>query len=318
MITLTRLLALPWRFLSAYFYRIYDWISIFTTRHLRPAEKPGVRVERIKIPSRQGGRFIKAYKYTPTDLGTDKPSVHLNWHASGYLLKRIGLDHYRCYYLASRLKCVVFDCDYAKGPERLFPSATDDAEDAIYYVLARPESFDVSRISVGGSSAGGCIALVMSALFGRDRIKGCFSLYPVTKMVPIKSMDEDKPQLNSKWRSGLVISNALFSAFINAYFRSDSEFNDQRASPILLDVSRLPDNVLVACGDADTLYVDGKRMVEKIHSQGSDAQRTHTRFLSIPGEAHEFNNFPIVQESAEWRDRLYDAAVECLRPVHLS
>ena len=85
MISVLRLVLFPWRLLVAYFYRIQDWIGIVASRSLRPSQKPGVRVERIKIPSRDKGRSIAAYKYTPTDVAGDKPlSVHLNWHASGY------------------------------------------------------------------------------------------------------------------------------------------------------------------------------------------------------------------------------------------
>ncbi|WFD35305.1 hypothetical protein MCUN1_002156 [Malassezia cuniculi] len=317
MVTISRLFALPWRFLVAYFFRINDWIKIIATRSLRPSQNPGVIVERINIPSRQGGRYIKAYKYTPTDVEKGVPlSVHLNWHASGYLLKRLGLDHYRCYVIASRLKCVVLDCDYAKGPERLFPAASDDAEDALNYVFARPDKFDTSRVSVGGSSAGGSLALAMSMLFGRERIKACFALYPPTKWVSPKDYDEDKPMLNPRFNSGLVLSNSAMKVFMDLYEITEDRYRDFRVSPIYGDLSRLPDHVLVACGDADTLHADGDRFVEKVHAHGTAAQRANTRFLSIPDEAHEFNNFPVHPNSIEWRDRLYNAAVETLSAAH--
>ena len=232
------------------------------------------------------------------------------------MLKRLGLDHYRCYFLASRLKCIVLDCDYAKGPERLFPAASNDAEDAVNYVLAHPGEFDTSRVSVGGSSAGGSLSLAMSMHFGRDRIKACFALYPLTKVVLMKNYVEDKPVLNRNYRSGLVISYTLMKAFVELYDLDDEKIKDFRVSPIYGDISRLPDHVLVACGDGDTLHVDGDIFVQKVHDEGTPAQRANSRFLSVPDEAHEFNNFPITPESAAWRDRVYSAAVETLQAAH--
>ena len=42
-----------------------------------------VRVDKIRIPSRDSNRTIPAYMYTPTDVQGPLP-VHLNWHASGF------------------------------------------------------------------------------------------------------------------------------------------------------------------------------------------------------------------------------------------
>ena len=71
----------------------------------------------------------------------------------------------------------------------------------------------------------------------------------------------------------------------------------------------LPNHILIACGDADVLYEDCQKMVEKIHQQGSAEQKRNTELFSIPDESHEFNNFPTHPHSYEWRDKLYDSAI---------
>lgn len=303
------LLRLYYAALSA---RIRDWIKIFRTRRERPTSDPHVAVERICIPSRYG-RMITAYKYTPRDLSGEGPHpVHINWHASGFVLKRLGLDSHRCLRIAKEVGTIVLDCDYSKGPERQFPAAQDDAEDAVHYVLARPGKYDPARITLGGSSAGGALALSMSLVFGRDRIRACFSLYPVSEWGPLETIAKDKPLLNETVNSGIVLDESRYELFYAAYIPETTDLKDERLSPIYGDVKRLPEYVLLACGDADTLYLDSKRMYEKIMNEGTDAQRKHTQFLTFPNEAHEFNHFPEHQDSRDARDRVYDAAIGML------
>lgn len=292
--------------------RVHDFVKIQLTQHERPLV-PGVRVEHFEIPSREAGRTIAAIRYTPEGAQGALPT-HVSWQASGWVLKRLGLD--RCMHstLAKRLNATVIDAAYRKGPWYKYPAAQEDCEDAVAYVFANPAKYDTSRVTLGGSSAGGCMALTTAMSFGPSKIKGVFSLYPVTHIVPSSDMDSKKQQ-NPKFYSGIVIPSAVMGLFVRAYARRDerAELAQPRFSPYFGDVSKLPEHVLVACGDADTLYEDGRKMVEKIHREGSAGQKQHTAFLSIPNEAHEFNNFPSPPNSFEWRDKLYDAAVATLR-----
>jgi len=73
--------------------------------------------------------------------------------------------------MASSAGCIVLDSDYRKAPQNPFPACIQDAEDVCLYVLAHPEVYDVSKISVGGSSAGACIALAVGAKLGPEKIQ---------------------------------------------------------------------------------------------------------------------------------------------------
>lgn len=299
-------------FWLSYALRLHDFIKIKLTEKLRPLV-PGVRVEYIKIPSRDEGRFIPAIRYTP-EGATGALPVHVNFQASGWVLMRLGLDRYMLSLFAKRLNATVIDAAYRRAPWYRFPSAQDDCEDATAYVFANPSLYDSSRVTLGGSSAGGCMALVTAATFGPSKIKGVFSLYPVTRMERHAEMKKHKVQLNKKFHSGIVIPAWIMSFFVLAYANGDeAELNDVRFSPFKESVSKFPEHILLACGDADTLYGDGKVLIEKIHREGSEGQKKNTEFLSIPDEAHEFNNFPQSPHSVEWRDKLYEAAIAKLQ-----
>ena len=72
-----------WLFAVAYVLRAFDYVTFFTSQSKRAIDATGVKVEHIRIPSRDEGRFIRAIRYTPVGVTGPLP-VHLNWHASGW------------------------------------------------------------------------------------------------------------------------------------------------------------------------------------------------------------------------------------------
>ncbi|WFD31741.1 hypothetical protein MSPP1_002780 [Malassezia sp. CBS 17886] len=303
----------------AYALRVHDWTKQYFTRGRRPAIVPGVHEERIQIPSRDPGRSITAYKYTP-EGATGALPVFLYWHASGFVLKRLRLDAHMLSLISSKLQCVVLGCDYRKGPENKFPAADQDAEDraaltqqAVLHVLAHPTKYDTSRITVGGSSAGGMLALVMCAVFG-PKLKGCFALYPPSVMA---SPGKPHRAPNDTFRSGIILAPWMFSLFIAAYAPRDLS-REPRFNPLIADVSQFPEHVLIACGDADVLWNDGRLMIEKVQREGMGDHKTHARFLSVKDEAHEFNTFPATPETIAARDDVYGQGIAVLRAAMAS
>lgn len=72
--------------------------------------------------------------------------------------------------------------DYSKSPEKPWPAPTLDADAAVLwaYSHAAENGWDSSRISIGGSSAGGNLALIAcTAGTQRDRIRAVAAFYPV-------------------------------------------------------------------------------------------------------------------------------------------
>ena len=218
-----------------------------------------------------------------------------------------------CNKFAAELKCVVIDCDYRKSPENKFPAAFEDGEDAVNFVLANPGRFDLRRLSLGGSSAGGLMALSLSMKYKRDVVRACFALYPVTVAPRLDDIKGCKKAITTKYRSGEVIPPFIFKLFFKGTMSTLSDLRSPLLNPMLGDVKLLPDHVLLACGDADTLVHDSEDMMGRIHANGTDNQRRFSSFMSIPNEAHALNNFPNASESYEWRDKLYANAMSVIR-----
>lgn len=87
-----------------------------------------------------------------------------------------------CDFLAKRIGCVVIDADYAQSPEHPFPAAHEDVDTVIRWARseAAANGWDAERISIGGFSAGGNLALVASTV-GPEKasIRSVVAFYPV-------------------------------------------------------------------------------------------------------------------------------------------
>lgn len=142
------------------------------------------------------------------------------------------ISHLVSHPLLENYPLVILDCDYAKAPEDPYPAATDDARDVLDYVFAHPEVYDLSRVTVGGSSAGGNLAMGISATVGKEAregkcmpeqstghptdhpIKGLFAFYPPTEY-------DSRPDMNPPpgvHAPGMARPKSLGDTFTTAYF----------------------------------------------------------------------------------------------------
>lgn len=81
-----------------------------------------------------------------------------------------------------------FDESSIKAPEYPFPHAYIDAVDVLRHVIFECRHlYDISRLTVGGFSAGGALAFAMAQNeeLGRKYIKGIVGLYPCLDMVNV-------------------------------------------------------------------------------------------------------------------------------------
>lgn len=151
---------------------------IHRDRLLAQQRYPTVQRTRIKIPSRDQGRFIVADLYLPpsppfppdcppstTTIKTttaavaaaaaksspkkqDALPVLVNYHGSGFVLDFLGTNVLACTQLASELGIAVLDADYRKAPEYPFPAALHDIEDLLHWLEGGSSSCSSSSVRV--------------------------------------------------------------------------------------------------------------------------------------------------------------------------
>ena len=168
--------------------------------------------------------------------GIQKPLPLLfHIHGGGYVVGAVNREYVRENYLLPAIDAgvpnmIVADVHYRLAPKHKIPTQFEDCVKALTYLISEAESFriDVSKIFVGGGSAGGQLSASLaiwardnlSALNEKAAIAGQILLYPSTDMVtdvlgsavtgrgPYMSMVS-----NSHWPS---LSYSLKMAFLDA------------------------------------------------------------------------------------------------------
>jgi acetyl esterase len=128
------------------------------------AELP--RVEDLRIPARDGAP-LPARLYAPVpDAGLP---LLLYLHGGGFTIGSVATHDVLCRELARLAGCMVVSLDYRLAPEHRFPTASNDAWDALAWLAGHAGALgaDAVRLAVGGDSAGGTLAAV-NAILARD------------------------------------------------------------------------------------------------------------------------------------------------------
>ncbi|RSL34006.1 steryl acetyl hydrolase [Salibacterium salarium] len=220
------------------------------------------KVENRTIPG-PGGE-IPVRIYTPEGQGPFPALVF--YHGGGWVIGDLDTVDVPCRLLANQSNCVVISVDYRLAPEYKFPAAADDAYAVAKWTVENGASIQVDgeRVAVGGDSAGGNLAAVVS-LMARDSQE--FSLayqlliYPVTN----HSYETLSYQENA---DGYLLTKDSMEWFWNHYLRNKEDGKNPYASPFLADnLSGLPPALVVTAG-FDPLRDEGEAYAKRLKEAG--------------------------------------------------
>ncbi|OCB88996.1 alpha/beta-hydrolase [Sanghuangporus baumii] len=255
--------------------------------------------------SKEPRRRIHLDIYEPSSLDkSQKPfPVHINFHGSAFVLPCHGSDAELCAYLCSRLGCIVVDADYAKGPKYPYPAALDDALDVLSFVASQPHRFDLTKVTIGGFSAGANIAILaaLRSANGPLPVKSIVAWYPPTNMTRRGSEERElSPFL--RW---------LYQAFRSSYLPEGIDRRDPRVSPLFADSKLFPSTTLIV-GENDKLLIDSVELANKLTADGVDCV-----LYTIPGATHAWERF-VKKDTALWvaRDEALRLTETRLREVY--
>ena len=122
-----------------------------------PPPPPGIA---NRVIAGDQGQDVRLRLYFPDRRDAPLP-VLMHLHGGGFVSGSIEGDDARCARLAQDAGCVVVSVDYRLAPEHCFPAALDDAFAVWRWLTEEAASFggDGTRMAVGGSSAGGHVAI---------------------------------------------------------------------------------------------------------------------------------------------------------------
>lgn len=207
--------------------------------------------------------------YVPKFTSRDPAPALVYFHGGGFVLGNLDSHDRPCRVLAEDGHCVVIAVDYRLAPEHKFPAAVDDCVAAFRYVAKNAASLriDPRSIAVGGDSAGGNLAAVVTQQTRADDVRPAFQLliYPATDMtMSMPSIEQ--------MGSGFFLEGDTMRWFRDHYMRSPADHRDPRASPLFAESLEGLPPAFVATAGFDPLRDEGRAYADRLREAGVPVQ----------------------------------------------
>ena len=265
----------------------------FLKKALTPFPVPVGKVEHgiFKTPS---GNLL-ARIYTPKGEAPEGGwPVLVYFHGGGFVIATLDTYDSSCRALCDGAACVVVSLHYRQAPEHPWPAAAEDAMAAYGWVLinAVPMGWNPALVAVGGESAGGNLAAIVS-LMARDRNEQApvhqLLIYPVTDFV-----NGSKSPSALENATAQPLNRAMLEWFYS-YYLGDTERTQAYVSPLHATShgNLAPATVILA--QIDPLRSDGEAYANKLAEAG-----VPTSMRIYEGVTHEFFGLAgLVNEATE-------------------
>ncbi|MDQ6526284.1 alpha/beta hydrolase [Nocardioides sp. LHD-245] len=240
------------------------------------AKPPVARVVDVVVPTRDGAE-LPARLFVPEGTGDLPLTVY--FHGGGWLLGSIDSHETTTRLLALASGGAVLSVGYRRGPESRFPTAAEDAYDAVVWAAepGRLPGVDASRIAVAGDSAGGNLAAA-TALALRDSgavaLRHQLLVYPVTTCDLSIGFDPDY--------EGVMLYRDELQWHQDNYLASPADASDPRVAVLDADLAGLPEATVVLA-ECDPIRPQGALFAKALADAGVPVEVCET-----PGMIHGF------------------------------
>lgn len=249
-----------------------------------------VRVDTLHLHARDGDS-IAARVYRGA-AGTSPAPVVLFFHGGGYVLGGLESHDSLCRSLALGAACDVLAIDYRRAPEHSFPTAFEDAEDALAWLRLHgaQHGLDAARLVVAGDSVGGTLATALCIAQRQAQLPQPalqVLLYPCTAAWQNSASHE-------RLQKGYLLERETLEWMFKQYLRSDSDRKDWRFAPLEAhDLQGLAPLHLVLA-EYDPLLDEGHLYADRLKSAGCQVSVHVYR-----GMVHDFARLGNITEEAD-------------------
>ncbi|TBU87891.1 alpha/beta hydrolase [Phytopseudomonas dryadis] len=252
-----------------------------TTAQLRWAAPQDLQVTQVDTQARDGAPLALRL-YRPDEATAPLP-VLVYFHGGGFVVGSLDSHDGVCREFCRRTPCAVLSVGYRLAPEKRFPTALEDGEDALSWLAENAAGLDLdtTRVAFGGDSAGATLATVLAvqAIVQPHTVaiapKAQLLCYPVTDV----SRSHDSRALFSE---GYLLENDTLDWFYQHYARSPEDYLDWRFSPLLTKDLRGVAPAIVLLAGFDPLLDEGQAYADKLREHGVSVELEHR-----PGLTHD-------------------------------
>jgi len=246
-------------------------------------EESMAEVQNRTIPGPGGPIAVRVYR----PVKKETLPVLMFFHGGGFVICNLDTHDRLCRSLAKASGCAVVSVDYRLAPEHKYPAAVEDAYAATQYLAEHAAEFgvDSSRIAVGGDSAGGNLAAVVS-LLARDR--GGPKLKFQLLIYPLVDFEDESPSMRQFGQGDHFLTIEGMDWFKKSYLASADSAREPSASPMnATDFRGLPP-AMVITAECDPLRDQGEAYARKLKAAGAQVELKRYEgmihpFLSLAG-----------------------------------
>lgn len=256
---------------------------------LRRSKTPVRAVTELAIPLAQGS--MPARWYVPEEEDSQLPLM-MFIHGGGFIVGDLDTHDEACRMLARYGHFQIVSIDYRRAPEHPAPAALDDAIAGFQWLQNNTGRFGKKRgqISVGGDSAGGNLAAVVSQQLAGTADAPCAQLL----IYPVIDLFGDYPS-KEKYGKQLVLTLRDCQVIREQYVNQGTlPADDPRICPLNGKLSGLAP-ALVVTSAFDMLRDEGEAYAHQLRKAG-----TTVAFRRVASQGHGFMNITPVNESAKW------------------
>lgn len=257
----------------------------------------------------EGGRLPLRH-YAPL-RGDERGELLVYLHGGGFVIGDLETHDEVCRLLCRFAETHVLSVDYRLAPEHPFPYGLNDALRALSWAQENAASLDadVSRVAIGGDSAGANLATVAA------RLSLCEGKPALAQLLIYPATDAETPRPSRDlFGKGYFLNTADGDAFIKHYLAgTDSGRRDPRVSPHLAPSLEGMPRALVATAGFDILRDEGEAYADALTDAGTTVVKR--RFSSL---AHGFANMTgvcpaargaMIEIARDWR-ALLEGSIE--------
>lgn len=248
-----------------------------------------VLMKDFSIPTRDG-QALGARTYRPVNTDDELMPIYIHFHGGGFLFGTLQSEDAICSRIALATRVVVLNVNYRHTPEYTYPTAWNDAEDALTWLCQSTDGKsnrimgDVTQLVIGGVSAGGYLtaALVQSVLRGEldvpstVRIRGQVLMIPclVSTLCYESQLKQIKKPRMSSYRqaeNAPILNKERKKLFGDLLKVDNPDPQDLRLNPAHIssrEVGRLPPTILGIAGN-DPLRDEGLLYGKLLSENGS-------------------------------------------------
>ena len=218
------------------------------------------------------GHQIGVKIYHPMNAtGKKKLPLLFVTHGGGWIQGTfITEESWLLYPIFTNFEFVVVNVDFRLAPEHTYPTYVEDCWDALRWAAGQAEQLgaDSSKIFLGGSSAGACLAAVMAQMASNANMQ----IGGVVLNVPVTCHPRWFPRETYEYTSyvqcaGTMLTGEEMFQVWDMACPDSARGKEVKASPLLGEVKGLPPHLVFVAGQ-DPLRDEGIAYVEKLERAG--------------------------------------------------